>query len=94
MLTCGIFERAKCRTVGRWLTLSFCLSREPGATSIRLYSQDFGMEFHFFNFLGYMHPVHRRAPGGNIDTVDLLEEVKLGMQRYEKFNPNLFPEAA
>eukprot|EP00035_Acanthoeca_spectabilis_P012868 m.233773 g.233773 ORF g.233773 m.233773 type:complete len:538 (+) comp15742_c0_seq2:428-2041(+) len=61
-----------------------------GSTSVRLYSKDFGMEFHFFNFLGYLHPVYREARANLINTSELVDDVKLGMQRYEHFNPTLF----
>jgi len=63
-----------------------------GATSVRLYSAAFGMEFHFFNFLGYIHPVYRHANGGTVDRAQLMADVKFGMRRYEIFNRRTFPQ--
>eukprot|EP00040_Diaphanoeca_grandis_P018962 m.99827 g.99827 ORF g.99827 m.99827 type:complete len:563 (-) comp27193_c0_seq2:145-1833(-) len=56
------------------------------ATSIRLYSEDFGMEFHIFNHLGYIHCDYRNALDGVIDIPDVLQLVRAGMHRYETFN--------
>jgi len=54
-----------------------------GATSIRLYSQDYGMEFHFFNYLGYIHNDYRHAPRGVVDRANVADLVQIGMHRFD-----------
>ena len=41
------------------------------------------MEFHFFNYLGYIHNDYRQAPRGNIDTANVADLVQIAMHRYD-----------
>eukprot|EP00040_Diaphanoeca_grandis_P026860 m.151396 g.151396 ORF g.151396 m.151396 type:complete len:559 (+) comp30758_c0_seq2:284-1960(+) len=60
-----------------------------GATTIRLYKQEFGMEFHFFNYLGYIHTDHLHTDTrGNVNTSVLDTTVDLALRRYETFSDN------
>lgn len=54
-----------------------------GATDIRLYESEFGMEFHIFNYLGYIHSDYMHAPEGAIDLESVYTLVALALQRYE-----------
>lgn len=59
-----------------------------GATQIRLYESEFGMEFHIFNYLGYIHSEYRQAPNGDVDKESVYKLVALALQRYEGITNN------
>ena len=41
------------------------------------------MEFHYFNYLGYIHTTHLKAPAGNVDMPQLLSLVGRSFKRWE-----------
>ena len=71
--------------------ISFFLPR--WATSIRLYSSDWLLEWNFFNYLGYMHPEHVNCPGGNINITNVEQLVEDSIHRYDTMSGTKIPIA-
>eukprot|EP01084_Bolivina_argentea_P003610 6777_1 len=53
------------------------------ATSIRLYPNEFMLEWHLFNYLGYIHPEYINCPHGQISVDSVVDLVQKGFSRFE-----------
>lgn len=59
------------------------------ATTIRLYSHEFRMEWHIMHYLGYIMSEHVKTPGGKIPIRDVVAMVDKGLKRYDAFVTNI-----
>ena len=56
-----------------------------GATTIRLYSNEFRLEWHIMHYLGYIHAEHVRCPKGKCVQTEVVGLVGEALERFETF---------